>query len=271
MTALPSQLERNPFADTLIRSLQLFALALTSSVVLAGCAGEERQPPTVATAQPTWTREEGNIAPATVSTTTRTIKSTPAPPPYAVSLAATAKAEAKRHIATLAASDIAVLHPNEVGYYVDTLDARLIQVLQKDGLKVARNGDTLTLALEGGDLFASGGARLSETAKERLQHICAVLAEYDRTRVIVAGHTDDVGEAAFNETLSVRRASAIADLLVKAGVAPARLFIVGYGESDPVANNNSEQGRARNRRVVLTIEPLQRIEPDGDSAGKPAA
>ena len=235
-------------------------LGLAQCLLLLSCASEEQLPPTVSTAQPTWTRESGAIEPRVVEPQQALVSATPAPPPYAVSLASTAEADADRHMASLAASETAVLHANEVGYYVDTLDARLIQVLKDGDMKVSRSGDVLTLALEGSDLFSPGGVQLSDAARAGLKQVFGVLAEYDRTRILVAGYTDDKGEAGYNETLSVKRARAIADLLIDAGVNATHLLIVGYGESNPVASNGTEQGRARNRRVVLTVEPLQRPE-----------
>ena len=71
--------------------------------------------------------------------------------------------------------------------------------------------------------------------------------------MIVEGYTDSVGSAAFNQTLSERRAEAVRAALVKAGVDPTRIVAQGYGKEYPVASNATDSGRAQNRRVEVTI------------------
>ncbi len=72
--------------------------------------------------------------------------------------------------------------------------------------------------------------------------------------VVVEGHTDFIGSDEYNEALSIRRAEAVYRYLVNGGIAPERLSVVGYGESRPVADNETESGRAQNRRVELRVE-----------------
>lgn len=77
-----------------------------------------------------------------------------------------------------------------------------------------------------------------------------------RTRITIAGHTDDVGDAAANQTLSEKRASTVVEYLQKQGIFPARLMAKGFGKSQPVAPNTSEKNRALNRRITMTIVPI---------------
>jgi outer membrane protein OmpA-like peptidoglycan-associated protein len=79
------------------------------------------------------------------------------------------------------------------------------------------------------------------------------LRKYPELIIEVAGHTDSVGGADANYSLSERRAKTVRDYLVRFGVEPARLSVRGYGETQPVAGNDSEAGRAENRRVELRI------------------
>ena len=148
------------------------------------------------------------------------------------------------------------LEDREVGYYIDILDARLIQQVREDGVKITRHGDAFTLLLAGGNVFASNQSKVNPEAQQSLASITAVLEEYRNTRISIYGHTDDVGEERYNQVLSQRRAQSVADYLVKGGVAAKRIVIIGYGESRPLADNASEEGRARNRRIELLLEPL---------------
>ena len=87
-----------------------------------------------------------------------------------------------------------------------------------------------------------------------------MLAEYDRTYVDVYGHTDSVGSDAYNQDLSERRARSVADYLATHGVREARLGIRGFGETQPVASNETDAGRAANRRVEIKIVPVSESE-----------
>ncbi len=246
-------------ASTLI----LRATALAALVLLTACAGtEDRPPPEVEAGRPDWTRESGSLS----DDKSRTAKPAAGKPDYRVSETRDIEAEAEAHRQSLLASDAKTLHPNEVGYYVDTLEARLVQTMSESEIRWERQVNTIVFTLGGGDTFASNTSRVSESARAELAPVARILEEYDRTRVSIYGHTDDVGDEGYNQRLSVWRAQAIASLLVKAGVAAERLFIVGYGETQPVADNSTEAGRARNRRIALVVEPLERpITPMPDS------
>ena len=96
-------------------------------------------------------------------------------------------------------------------------------------------------------------ATLRPEAKAILDEAAALLAKHERVVVEVAGHTDSTGPEAYNQGLSERRANSVRDYLVEKGVRASRLSAKGYGESMPVASNDTKEGRAENRRVELIV------------------
>jgi len=96
-------------------------------------------------------------------------------------------------------------------------------------------------------------ATLKPEAKVVLNEAAALLAKHERVVVEVAGHTDSMGSESYNQGLSERRANAVRDYLASKGVKASRLTAKGYGESRPVASNDTKEGRAENRRVELIV------------------
>ena len=93
-------------------------------------------------------------------------------------------------------------------------------------------------------------------ASDFLSDLASGLVDYPSTYVDVIGHTDSIGTDAYNQTLSERRAQSVANVLIQRGVQPARLVTQGLGESQPVADNASDAGRATNRRVVILLRAV---------------
>lgn len=105
-----------------------------------------------------------------------------------------------------------------------------------------------------GVYFDFGSARLRPESAATLREVMAWRAAHPDVRLVIEGHTDSTGEEAANGALSTARAKAVVAELVRLGASPARMRAVGYGEARPVADNASETGRARNRRVTLRLE-----------------
>jgi OOP family OmpA-OmpF porin len=105
-----------------------------------------------------------------------------------------------------------------------------------------------------GPHFAFDQARLTPAGSARVADAARLLAAHPDVRVAVEGHTDSVGNPEYNQRLSERRARVVADRLIAEGVAPRRLDVRGFGESRPVADNDTEEGRARNRRVEIVVQ-----------------
>ncbi len=148
------------------------------------------------------------------------------------------------------------LSDEDVGYYMDTHEARFIQLVRDDRVSVQRQGNNLALIISGGDSFASNSARLRPEIDSVLKAIAQVVEEYRDTRIIISGHTDDAGEADYNQQLAERRGRAVSRFFTESGVAAARIVIIGYGESQPIADNTTVEGRAANRRIEILLEPL---------------
>lgn len=143
-----------------------------------------------------------------------------------------------------------------VGYYMDVQEAKLRQRLEGTGVSITRNGDNITLNMPGSITFALNSADLNAQFYNALNGVGLVLKEYDKTLVEVAGHTDSSGSDQYNLQLSQRRAQSVANYLAGQGVKQERLIVVGGGEAYPIASNDTEAGRAQNRRVELTIVPI---------------
>jgi OOP family OmpA-OmpF porin len=99
--------------------------------------------------------------------------------------------------------------------------------------------------------FAFDSAELTAEDKAQLEKVAVRLKELEFVEGVANGHTDSVGDEAYNLKLSERRAQAVVDFLAAKGVAPGRIKAVGYGESKPIADNATEEGRAQNRRVTI--------------------
>lgn len=103
-------------------------------------------------------------------------------------------------------------------------------------------------------LFDLNKATIREESKETLQSVAEIMQEYPNVTFYIEGHTDSTGEASYNEQLSKERAQAVKDFLVEQGVSEDHLVAEGYGESQPIASNNTREGRQENRRVEITLE-----------------
>ena len=156
----------------------------------------------------------------------------------------------------LIGAGVGALAGGGVGYYMDVQEAKLRQRLEGTGVSVTRMGDNITLNMPSNITFALNSADLNGQFFTALDGVSMVLKEYDKTVIEVAGHTDSSGSDQYNQALSERRAQSVAGYLSSHGVKTQRLIAIGAGEGHPVASNDSEQGRASNRRVELTIVPI---------------
>ena len=143
-----------------------------------------------------------------------------------------------------------------VGSYMDRQEMRLRQELDATGVSVTRIGDNITLNMPGNITFPTDGSDLNADFYDVLDSVAKVVNEFEQTVVEVAGHTDSTGSDSYNQQLSQRRASSVASFLRTRGVLGDRIIEVGMGESRPIADNDTADGRQLNRRVELTLVPL---------------
>ncbi|MGP9790463.1 OmpA family protein [Roseinatronobacter sp. NSM] len=143
-----------------------------------------------------------------------------------------------------------------IGQQLDRQAAELRRQLGSD-VSIRNTGQELILTLPQDVLFATDSATLRPDLQQDLRIIAQNLVNYPRSDVIVVGHTDNVGAAAYNQGLSERRAASVAQVLRSAGVASNRIQTIGRGLTQPVADNSSAAGRQQNRRVEIFIRPHQ--------------
>ncbi|MDA8163521.1 MAG: OmpA family protein [Desulfobacteraceae bacterium] len=143
-----------------------------------------------------------------------------------------------------------------VGRMMDNQERDMRDALARsNAAAVKREGNLLTVALKGDFTFASNSAVLNPGVYPELDRIAKVLTEYPQTVIRVEGHTDSTGTEAYNMELSDRRAQAVKNALVQRGVDPSRVQALAFGESQPIASNDTEAGRQKNRRVEIRIAP----------------
>jgi outer membrane protein OmpA-like peptidoglycan-associated protein len=119
-----------------------------------------------------------------------------------------------------------------------------------------------------GVLFEAGGNQLSAPAQSRLDTVAQALAAYPDRNIVVEGHTDDRGSDATNQQLSQKRADAVREYLESRGVSGERIRSIGRGESNPIASNDSAEGRANNRRVEVIVEPKAQAQTESSPASQ---
>ncbi len=156
----------------------------------------------------------------------------------------------------LIGAGIGALAGGGVGYYMDVQEAKLRQRLRESGVSVTRVGDQIMLNMPGNITFATNSADIDAGFYEVLNSVALVFNEYKNTTIDVIGHTDSVGSDAINQPLSERRALSVANYLAGQQVLPARLLVAGRGKYEPIASNDTPEGRAQNRRVTLQITPI---------------
>ena len=148
-----------------------------------------------------------------------------------------------------------------VGNYQDKQAAELERELAAEQARGELNitklsGNALKVGIASDATFDFDSAAIKSSAQATYAKIASVLKDYDKTIIHVVGHTDSTGTDAYNQTLSERRASAVASALTANGLNSARLLTEGRGESVPIADNSTKEGQRRNRRVDIVIKPI---------------
>jgi len=163
----------------------------------------------------------------------------------------------QRRQRALVGAGVGALAGGAVGNYMDRQESELRALMRDSGVTVTRKGEDIVLNMPGNITFRTGSADLNAQFFKVLDGVAQVAKKYDKTIIEIAGHTDNVGGADFNRQLSQRRASAVAQYLMSKGVTEPRIMTAAGGEEHPIASNSTEQGRAANRRVEVTLAPLK--------------
>lgn len=144
-----------------------------------------------------------------------------------------------------------------VGAYMDYQEKKLRERLQGVGVGVHKDKATgvITLVMPGNITFPTGQSSVKADFYPVLDAVADVLKEYNKTSISISGHTDNVGRDDANIRLSQDRANSVGQYLISRGVAGGRVNTAGYGKSQPIADNSTENGRSQNRRVEIKINP----------------
>jgi len=144
-----------------------------------------------------------------------------------------------------------------VGAYMDYQEKKLRERLAGVGVGVQKDKETgaITLIMPGNITFATAQSSVRADFYPVLDAVADVFKEYNKTTIAISGHTDNVGRDDYNMQLSQSRASSVAQYLISRGVSGGRINATGYGKTQPIADNSSENGRSQNRRVEIRINP----------------
>lgn len=158
---------------------------------------------------------------------------------------------------TIAGAVVGGLAGAAIGNYMDQQEAALRQQMQGTGVEVTRQDNNIILTMPDAITFDFGQATVKPQFYGVLNSLANTLNQFPETRIQIAGHTDNIGSDASNLRLSQQRANSVRTYMASKGVNAQRMQAVGYGESRPIADNSSDYGRAQNRRVEITLIPVQ--------------
>lgn len=164
---------------------------------------------------------------------------------------------------TIVGAGIGAIAGAGIGHYMDKQERELRERTAGTGIDVNRVGDDIVLSMPENVTFDFNSTILKPAFRPDLQNVANTLKDYPSTFVDIYGHTDSVGSAEVNQRISEQRAQTVANTLVTMGVQQARIATRGYGFTMPVASNDTEQGRAQNRRVEIRLSPVT----EGDVSG----
>jgi outer membrane protein OmpA-like peptidoglycan-associated protein len=151
----------------------------------------------------------------------------------------------------------------------DRMDKQAAKIKQRiPGATVERVGEGIQVTFASGLLFDFDSDRVRGDAATNLRNLSQTLQEEPGTDLLIVGHTDAVGDERYNQALSERRARATADYLASQGVARARLRATGRGELEPLADNSTNEGQQRNRRVEVAIYANEQMKAEARRGGE---
>lgn len=144
-----------------------------------------------------------------------------------------------------------------VGAYMDKQERDLRRETAGTGVEITREGNELVLNMPSSITFPTNSYAIQPEFRSTLDQVAQTLNAYPSTYIDIYGHTDSTGTPAINIPLSQNRAQSVADYLISRGVNPARIATRGFGATQPIASNETEAGRAANRRVEIRVVPVE--------------
>ena len=165
-----------------------------------------------------------------------------------------ASADPRKH--AMMRAGVATVDAESAGYYMDQQEASLRDQLSGTEVAVTRVGETIILSMPGSATFSSGSSSLQSKFFVVLDSVVVVLDEFNQTYIDIIGHTDSKGSREYNQRLSERRAQSVASYFESQAVISERLLAGDMGEADPIAPNDTREGRAMNRRVEIKLTPV---------------
>ncbi|MFA7439904.1 MAG: OmpA family protein [Sphingomonadaceae bacterium] len=157
---------------------------------------------------------------------------------------------------TIVGAGIGAVAGAGIGHYMDQQERKLREQTAGTGIGVERVGDDIVLSMPDNVTFDFNSVALKPQFRPQIEQIAQTLRQYPSTFVDVYGHTDSVGSAEVNQRISEQRAQTVANALATYGVQQARIATRGYGYTMPVASNDTDAGRAQNRRVEIRLSPV---------------
>lgn len=134
------------------------------------------------------------------------------------------------------------------------MDQKAEEINQElDGVTIQRVEEGIAVSFDSGILFGFDSSTLRPEAQENLEKLSEILGRDDETILMIVGHTDSTGDENYNMRLSERRAQAAANYMISQGLSESRVEIEGRGETEPIADNTTEEGQQENRRVEVAI------------------
>lgn len=176
----------------------------------------------------------------------------------------------KKAGSTTAGILIGVVVGGTTGYFIGRYMDRQVEEIQRDleGVKVERIGEGILLTFDSGLTFDYNSSKIKNSTKENLSDLSAILEKYSDTEILLQGHTDSSGSNDYNMELSEKRAKAVRNYLVQNKIDSRRFIIEGHGETMPIADNNTEAGKQKNRRVELAIYANEKLKEAAEKEGK---
>ncbi len=145
-----------------------------------------------------------------------------------------------------------------IGNYMDNQAEEMENDIE--GARIERVGEGIKITFDSGILFATNSSTLEPQAKTNINKLAAILNKYPDTNILVTGHTDFDGTEEYNQSLSERRAKTVSDYSKLQGVTSSRFSIVGLGENEPVASNDTDEGKRMNRRVEIAVFANEKLK-----------